>query len=197
MAHSLVDIIRFKQEINELMDECIDILKNNQSENCGQLHLMRNTINYYDRMKAFYSSKQSDDDDDVLINDSLDETDYTYFMKDRVSFNHNNLMSYKISEREIKNSMCYTNTSLSYNEFDQTDDLDYFDDSSADSPFYDIFNSNMENEDDNAIEEEDDEEPGDPTVNNTKKTLKPFLPDTDLEILNGPDSIDYNEPMVE
>lgn len=197
MANSLVDIVKFKQEINESIDQYIEIIKGNKPDDNNIKRIITQTMSYFERMKVIYDSKQSSDDENSFLSEESDE-DYAKIMKDRIYINHNNLSSDENkSENEVRGRVSQSNISLNYSEFNMNDldDLDKHEDNPMDSPFYDTFDLSSENEKP-LDEEDDDEEPGDPTINNSKKTIIPFIPDDNLEISDELSTVDYNDPSI-
>src|SRR5687767_11927414 len=111
---TIINLTKFKQDLNENIDKCILDLqengssvvnvsaisennsekdKNNSTNNNVNLRIINQTMTYYERMKQLYSCKQAnndeDDDEDGFINDEDEENndsdcDYSDIMEGRI-----------------------------------------------------------------------------------------------------------------
>jgi hypothetical protein len=189
MPTDIAELIKFKQEISTVLDTCIENIKTKKSDDSNLERLLLQVMTYYDRMKNVYSSQQSDDDEyNKYISDESDkDDDYTKIMQNRVFINPNNFRDENLvgQENELRRKLLGLDYNLGFNEYD---------DNSADPPFYG--DNNNENNENNEPEEESDDD-GDYILNNTKKTLKAFVPTINIEIVNEDSHIDYNEPTIE
>lgn len=152
-------IIKFKSEINDIIDECIKNSTDPTISNNSKYKLLTHTVTYFGRMKQLYLNQQSDDDDDIdiynndsgLSDDSNEE--YTDLMKNRtftnnnnnININTNNNINSKINkdviedeyEKEIqKRLFSFGGNSLLYN--DTNEDYVYGNDESNDLINYDM-----------------------------------------------------------
>lgn len=207
MAVSIADLFKFKQEINQTIDECIESIKENDYDNNNNnKRLILQIMTYYDRMKSLYSVQQSsDDEDETFVSDDSDD-DYTKLLEGRVYTNPNNLRDPELikHEQELRKKLLGLSPGCSMGYptmFDEElPNVGLFDDNSTDPTIY-VSNGNeiknedeMQNENTSTSEEESEDEEGDCIINNTRKTLKTFIPDPDLEIITEDTTIDYNEP---
>ena len=209
MANEIADLVKFKQDINDLVDRCIEFVKEERKnkDNSDMMRLITQVMTYYERMKVVYSNVQSeDDDDDALISEDSD-TDFTNIMADRVYCNPHNINDDDArtfrQENEMRRKLLGLNYD-GYNEFDRTDDT------SVDPTIYDDTNSTTwgqsptDHVPDEISEEEEQNldacERGERSanenfvMNNQKKTLKDFVEETDIELIN--ENIDYEEPPI-
>jgi hypothetical protein len=231
MNSDIVELLKFKQEIAQDIETYLDILKKNTPDVNSTQRIIKQIINYYDRLKAIYSNQQSNDgsaisdDDENFISDSDDDEniisddDYSGIMRNRI-FTNNSITKNDVNKNNNQDLIDedflkkkHFGCSLGYNkQFSNLDDMGIIHDSSTDSVIYDdVFNEttdrtfysyngyddkiNSDNENNN---DDSDEEPGDCIVNNNKKTIRDFVPNPDIEIIEG--SIcndDYNEPTID
>ncbi|XWV25663.1 putative ORFan [Tupanvirus deep ocean] len=197
MALNIADIIRFKQQINETIDEYLNIVNTNASDNNHLEKVIKQMISYFDRMKSVYSSQQEDDDeDDEFISEDNDD-DYTNIMEGRIYSNMNNIRDPELSlmENQLQRKLLGLNSDLGYREFSSLEDMGTIEDNSVDPTFYDSTNETNTADSDN--NDDDDDEPGDCIVNNTRKTVKIFVSEPDIELVDENIVVDYNDPSIE
>ena len=190
----IINLVKFKQEVTDAIDNCINLIKNNDTGNSEAKRLITQVMTYYERMKTIYSSHyESDDETDLgCVSEESDDSnsmeDYTKLMKDRIFISPNSTTSKNLMQEEaaIRRRLLGLD-----NEFDVLDDnvehMGLLDDQSTDPPIYDDTNSNQEN-----FELETDE---DYVSHNTKKIFKTLPPDT--EIIINENTEDYDEPDIQ
>jgi len=205
MAIDIVEIIKFKQEVNDTIDNCINIIRTGKPDDDNQLRLLTQVTTYYDRMKILYANQHGEsDDDDKFISDESDNEDYSKIMENRVFANPNNVRDDNLDkdEMKIRNQVLGLNFNISYQELNNLNDMNDMsqifngDDTSVDPNIYDANENNVENNEENNEESDEDDQNNDPIINNTKKTLKLFVPEPDVEIINGDTMVDYDEPSI-
>lgn len=227
-VNNVNDIVTFKQEINDLITECL------KSENEDRMRLLSQMMTYFVRMKNVYSCCQSDDDDKVdddtednFLSDESD-TDYTKIMENRVySSQYNSTRNYITNdnldsvnneiEKKITKKLLGINDmndgidvidviDYNRNNFYDISDNNLMDDNSVDQMNYLLANNensdhgSNDNSNDNNNENSnhvDDENTHDVIQNNTKKTLKEFVAESYIEIIDKDQPIDYNEPTID
>lgn len=215
MSIDITELLKFKQEINEHINEYLDILQTNISipENNNTVQKIMNlVISYYDRIKSIYENHQSDDDentisdDDNIISDD-DNDDYSNIMRNRVFINPNGITKKREDldhEEYLKKK--YFGCSVGFDkEFSNLDNMgEIYDDNSTDPTVYDDIygepkNKILNNNDDESVyNDDDDDEPGDCVANNIKKTIINYIPDSDIIIIEKDiSSDDYNELSIE
>jgi hypothetical protein len=248
MASHIAEIIRFKQEINEAIDNYLTTLKENNSSDKTLGRIVDQVITYFDRIKSVYASRQSDDDDEGIVSDDKDDyndndndndNDYTRVMDGRTCFNYNNYRDPNLvnQEYELQKKLLGLSHNLNYPAFGDLDNLEEIDDSSVDPLIYHSANdnttignddtnignddtnigndntekignddtnigndnedNNQDNNEDNNEESNSDDDPNKCIINNTKKTLKAFLSETEIELVDDNTIVDYNEPTIE
>ncbi|XWV26639.1 hypothetical protein QJ857_gp0422 [Tupanvirus soda lake] len=203
MASSIADIIRFKQEINKTIDDYLNIVNTNAPDDNHLEKVIKQMMTYFDRMRSVYSSQQENDDDDddndEFISEDNDD-DYTNIMEGRIYSNTNNFRDPELAlmENQLQRKLLGLNYDLSYRDFSSLDHMGTIEDNSVDPTFYDNTNEINTTEDDtNDSNDDDDEEPGDCIVNNTKKTVKIFVSEPDIELVDENIVVDYNDPSIE
>lgn len=207
-------ILKFKEEINILIDNYINIIINNNNVNATNNDNINNNdnikyflpqlISYYERMKLIYDSYQSDSYTVISdISDSDDDNRFlfnnTYLQQNDMYDNDyyfNNYRDYdSIQQNKTKNN--FYSVGEMYDGLDNLDKSCYYD--AADN------NKNYTLSDDNKICDNLDELYNYDTVdnnenyisNNTKKTIKIFISEPDIEILKDNYLVDYyNEPTI-
>ena len=210
MNSDILKLINFKQEIMADIETYMEILtKSNDKSividnNNTTVRLIKQIISYYDRMKSIYSSKKSDDDDEdeTFISDN-DEDDYCGIMSDRIYIKDSIINDH---HKELNKKILGCGTGYD-KEFGNLDEYGIIDDNSVDSVNYDDLldklydndeDNNGENNNGDDSEEDDDNESTDCITNNIKKTIIPFVQDTEIEIsVDCTSDNDYNEPTIE
>lgn len=200
METNIDEINKFKQDINVLIDKCMDMLKQNKSEFNNDIRLLVQQISYFNRMLIIYGSQHSDDDESDFVSDDSDE-DYAKIIEDRIYINSKNNLKEGVEkqEKEIRKALLGLD-----------DDFDEFHkfgaDSSVDPIIYDDNDQNEDNKNNNHNEDKNNDtsdssdssdEDGNFILNNTKKTIKNFMSDSNIELVNENANDDYNEPFIQ
>ena len=216
---SIVNLIKFKQEINENIDVCIKNLEQDTFTDNHIKRLMTQIMTYYDRMKHVYCCRRESDDekevddnnedefmlddDENDINDN-DDSDYTNLMAGRIYGNESS------KENEMRRKLLGIDFSLqdTLDENDDNNDNDVLDgmsfdfgsnkistpiDSSVDPQLYDNEIPITQNDNSDDVEEHDNDEPGNFIIRNEKQSFKA---ETDQEIIIDNDDINYDDPVV-
>lgn len=216
-------IIKFKQEITEHIDKCLEMLNDDITSwningitpddiidgilNDNQMKTLTLTITYYDRILNVYNTNQSDDDENEIQSENSDSDnlyshfnspeseDYSSVMENKVWTNQNNFPqltserdNYFGSDLENDNSVDPINYDVSdiigtnnkENNIDDKDDNEYF--------------INFEEDEMVNIYESDDDD--DYLSNNIRKSLLPFVTESNIEVLDENIDVDYNEPII-
>lgn len=178
MASNIVEIIKFKQEINELIDKCLNTDKYDLNEKTNKRLLVQLMI-YFNRMQSVYSIHQSSDDEDDFISDDEDENeDYTKIMEGRI-YSNTIVTNYNEQEHNIRSRI------LGINGF--TED---YNESSSDPVIY----QDEQTEPNGSSEDESD---GDFSVNNFKKSMALFNGLDEIEIISTEEEVNYADPSIE
>ena len=192
---SIPELISFKEDINKTINEYLEILQINGSDNNNTGKILSQVKSYYGRMKLIYENQYGSSDDETCTSFASDETsdnydndeDYGKLMENRVYANHNNIRDNLVSEREndLRRKILGLNYLISGNEgytlgFNEQEDID---DTSVDPIDYSDKNDPV------TFSDED----GDPVSNNTKISLIPF-PESEIEIIVSETGIDYDDP---
>ena len=73
---TILNLTKFKQEINEIIEKYIEDLHNNGTSNNDPNHrIINQVVTYYEKMKNIYSCRHEKDDEDGFIDDDDDEED--------------------------------------------------------------------------------------------------------------------------
>ena len=202
MAASIPDIIKFKQEINELIDTCLCQLTENKIIEGNHMRLIDVIMTYHNRMSIIYNLHPSSDDESELVSDETgyNSDDYTNIMKDRVWANPSNVRNDLVCQENTSRKKLLDTYFNSEDPFINSEDPfinNVFDDSSVDPINYsssDLVNDS--NEDIDYSDDDNDVENPDHVSNNNRKTMLPFIADSDIEILSSDIIVDYNEPTI-
>ena len=206
-ALTIINLTKFKQEINERINTCLASLQENSTDNNNiDRRIILQVISYYDKMQQVYKCRQeSDDEEDGFINEDDDDDanldndsdDYTNVMNGRV---FKNQTEFSRQENELKRKLLGIDFSVEDTLDDDDNNIldnigfDYSSnnmsvptDSSVDPPAYDVMPETQNEGSDN----DDDDQPGDPVIRNTKHAFKTNEPST--EIIIDDDEINYDE----
>lgn len=212
---SVMNLVQFRQELNESIDRCIEIINNGgYTGTIDYPKIMSLMISYYNRTKTIYSSKvESDDSNEDVLSSEGDSGNYTSIMSDRIYHSNDTILKgitkeiedVTIQENRIRRQML----GLSYGELNNSDnqyesdninDPNFDKDSSVDPVIYDELNDSdpeiithnsrrIDNIDD-IIDENDN----DYIAHNTKNKYVNIIPD--IEIITDEVTIDYDDPKL-
>lgn len=71
-SNDILEFVKFKQEINEVLDYCIAAMQNNESIFMDKQRLVKQVMSYYTRMKCVYESSYQSDDEKSILSDESD-----------------------------------------------------------------------------------------------------------------------------
>lgn len=228
MSSDIPAIVKFRQEINQTIDKCLEDIRANKDEVNDDKRLLTVTLTYYNRMKSVYNCHQSDDDDDDddkiisdVSNDSDDDdsTDYSRVVRNRVWANPSNVIQNSAlinDENTIRRNLLSLDYGFGENNNILDDDDDLYagialNDTSVDPVNYsasDLTNNasddnntniidNSSGKDIEEVEDDEEDEHANHVLNNIRKTLLTFVPESDIEILIDDATIDYNDPIID
>lgn len=201
-------IVRFKQQLNDMIDECVEKLKIIQPQDIGidkNFRILENVMNYYQRTLRMYSLQKSDSDSDndsdkTYLSDESDQeevVDYTGVIGNRLFVNHNNIRDIDLEnhEKEIRKKLFGFPDEVN-------DDINFLFTSEStvnppanDTPNTDAINNGSTNTQDQDEDDESDEDCGNFILNNKKQTLLSYVDENEIEVSDTA-VVDYNDPVI-
>ena len=170
MHMKIGEILQFKVDVNELIEDCISELEVDPTVNGDKFKVLYQTITAFRRTSIIYNLKEDSDNNSgeisgLISEDSDDVSDYSRIMKNRIYFNPNNqtngteLGSTHPNEKALREKIFGYNTSdynFGYDSDDlkdEGDDTNYVcqNDYSVDPSYYtesSYYSSAFDNEDD-------------------------------------------------
>lgn len=183
---SIEKIIKFKQDIEEVLNKELEFLKTGKDYDAQNHKLVDQTISYFNRMYNIYGSRASSDDDDDNgdVNDDDDDDDYNNIFDDDYPYtvkddNKNIFDDYPIMPNNFFTTNIIDRSLMGIN-------------STTTEPRISYYGSKVESSDE---EDEDEDFNINPVINNTKISLKKDLINSNI-LLDNEDSKIYDEILI-